>query len=416
MPVSPPAGFTVRHTGGIYSDGAMYPWQTADDGSEETQEIHYNPANNTWGPDLSRRQRHVSNAVFYNIWKYVADTGDRKFLIDFGAEVMIEIARFWSSIACFDADTGKYHIEGVMGPDEFHEKLPGSKSHGLKDNAYTNVMVVWLLKKALQLVEDLGPKALAGLSQKIGFNTDEINRWKDIADKLNVIITKQGIISQFDGYMDLMELDWNHYRNKYGDIHRLDRIIKAEGDSPDKYKLAKQADVLMMFYVLGPEAVKTILNSLGYKVDDAIELLKNNYEYYEARTSHGSTLSKVVHAVISGYITAGNTAWDWFLEAMKSDIFDTQGGTTLEGIHCGVMAGTLDVIYRYFAGIDFSGDVIKINPHLPKHWSSLAFRIHHRKIWYNFGLILGAKLDSIGIFFFRAAKPRYIESRSDCIT
>jgi HAD superfamily hydrolase (TIGR01509 family) len=329
-------------------NGAMYPWQTADDGSEETQEVHYNPANHTWGSDLSRRQRHVSIAVFYNIWKYVADTGDRKFLIDFGAEVMLEIAS------------------------------------GLKDNAYTNVMVVWLLKKALKLVEDLGPKALAGLSQKIGFNTDEINRWKDIADNLNVIITKQGIISQFDGYMDLMELDWNHYREKYGDIHRLDRIIKAEGEYPDKYKLAKQADVLMMFYVLGPEAVKTILNSLGYKVDDAIKLLKNNYEYYEARTTHGSTLSKVVHAVISGYIYAGNMAWDWFLEAMKSDIFDTQGGTTLEGIHCGVMASTLDVIYRYFAGIDLSGEVLEVNPHLPKHWSSLAFRIRHRKIWYNF--------------------------------
>jgi trehalose/maltose hydrolase-like predicted phosphorylase len=271
-----------------------------------------------------------------------------------------------------------------MGPDEFHEKLPGSQSHGLKDNAYTNVMVVWLFKTALKLVEDLGPKALAGISQKIGFNTDEISRWKDIAGNLNVIITKQGIISQFDGYMDLMELNWNHYRNKYGNIHRLDRIIKAEGDSPDKYKLAKQADVLMMFYVLGPEAVKTILNSLGHTVDDAIELLKNNYEYYETRTSHGSTLSKVVHAVISGYITAGNTAWDWFLEAMKSDIFDTQGGTTLEGIHCGVMAGTLDVIYRYFAGIDFSGNVIEINPHLPKHWSGLAFRIRYRKIGYNF--------------------------------
>jgi len=365
-------------------NGAMYPWQTADDGSEETQEIHYNPANHTWGPDLSRRQRHVSIAVFYNIWKYVADTGDRKFLIDFGAEVMLEIARFWSSIACFDADTGKYHIEGVMGPDEFHEKLPGSKSHGLKDNAYTNVMVVWLLKKALKLVKGLGPKALAGLSQKIGLSTDEINRWKDISGNLNVIITKQGIISQFDGYMDLMELDWNHYRNKYGDIHRLDRIINAEGDSPDKYKLAKQADVLMMFYVLGHEAVKTILNSLGYTVDDAIKLLKNNYEYYETRTSHGSTLSKVVHAVISGYIYAGNTAWDWFMEAMKSDIFDTQGGTTLEGIHCGVMASTLDVIYRYFAGIDLSGEVIEVNPHLPKHWSGFAFRIRHRKIGYNF--------------------------------
>ena len=72
------------------------------------------------------------------------------------------------------------------------------------------------------------------------------------------------------------------------------------------------------------------------------------------------------------------------MEALKSDIFDTQGGTTIEGIHCGVMAGTLDVIMRYFAGIDLSGEIPEINPHLPEHWSNLAFRICHKKKWYHF--------------------------------
>ena len=195
-----------------------------------------------------------------------------------------------------------------------------------------------------------------------------------------------GIISQFEGYLGLKELDWNAYREKYGNIHRLDRILKAEGDSPDFYKVSKQADTLMMFYVLAPEEIAHILKRLGYRVDDAVELLKVNYDYYQKRTSHGSTLSKVVHAVISSYIHASDTPWEWFMEALKSDIFDTQGGTTIEGIHCGVMAGTLDVVMKYFAGIDTSSPILKVDPHLPEHWSNLTFRICYQKKWYHFAL------------------------------
>ncbi len=184
--------------------------------------------------------------------------------------------------------------------------------------------------------------------------------------------------------MDLKEFNWNLYRKKYGEIHRLDRILRAEGNSPDRYKVSKQADTLMMFYVLSPDEIGRIFKQLGYKVDDAVEFLKINYDYYAKRTSHGSTLSKVVHAVISSYIHASDTPWEWFMEALKSDMFDTQGGTTIEGIHCGVMAGTLDVIMRYFAGIDLSGEIPEINPHMPEHWSNLAFRMCHKKKWYNF--------------------------------
>ncbi|MBW1821879.1 MAG: beta-phosphoglucomutase, partial [Deltaproteobacteria bacterium] len=362
--------------------GAMFPWQTADDGSEETQEVHYNPQSDSWGPDLSRRQRHVSIAVFYNVWRYVFESNDKIFLKDYGAEIMLEIARFWASIAKYDKVSNKYHISGVMGPDEFHEKLPGSKEDGIKNNAYTNVMTSWLLGKSIELVEELGHKTIKRLAKKTGFKKSEIEKWKEITKKMNVVLSDKNIISQFEGYMDLKEFDWNGYREKYANIHRLDRILKAEGDSPDFYKVSKQADTLMMFYVLSPNEIANILKQLGYRVDDAVELLKANYDYYEKRTSHGSTLSKVVHAVISSYTHASDTPWEWFMEALKSDIFDTQGGTTIEGIHCGVMAGTLDVVMKYFAGIDTSSEILKINPHIPEHWSNLAFRICHKKKWY----------------------------------
>lgn len=363
--------------------GAMYPWQTADDGSEETQLVHFNPKDGSWGADLSRRQRHVSIAVFNNVYKYIESSNDKKFLHEYGAEIMLEIARFWASAAVYDQGTQRFHIKGVMGPDEFHEALPGSSEQGIKDNAYTNIMVVWLLEKMVELLERLPKKVIQTLQKKTGFKTREKEKWEQIIEKINVTLSKDNIISQFDGYMDLKELDWEYYKEKYDNIHRMDRILKAAGDSPDHYKLAKQADVLMIFYVLLPDEVCHILQRLGCPVKDSQEFVKQNYEYYEQRTSHGSTLSKVVHAVVSSYIHAGDTAWEWFLEAMESDVYDTQGGTTPEGIHTGVMAGTLDVIMRYFAGIELSGGQLEVNPNMPLHWHKLSFKICHKKRWYH---------------------------------
>ncbi len=273
-----------------------------------------------------------------------------------------------------------------MGPDEFHEKLPGSEVPGIKDNAYTNIMVVWLLEKAMEVIDSLSSDALKRLKEKIGFEIKETKKWREIRQKLNVVMTEDGIISQFDGYMGLKDLNWDHYRAKYGNIHRMDRILKAEGGSPDAYKVAKQADTLMTYYVLSPEAVSDILTQLGYPALDPVDVMKKNYAYYEQRTSHGSTLSKVVHAIISSYMDNAETAWQWFVEAMESDIYDTQGGTTPEGIHCGVMAGTLDVITRYFVGIDFSKQVPQFTPHLPRHWKRLVMEVRHRKVRYHIDL------------------------------
>ncbi|TCD48483.1 beta-phosphoglucomutase family hydrolase [Chlorobium sp. N1] len=359
--------------------GAMFPWQTADDGLEDTQILHFNPASGTWGPDLSRKQRHVSIAVFYNTWRYVHDSGDNVFLNAEGAELMLEIARFWASIAHSSAESGKYHIEDVMGPDEFHEALPGSGREGVKDNAYTNIMTAWLLEKAVEVTEKIEGPALSALMEKMQLGFDEIELWRTISRNMTIPVDKNGIIEQFDGYMGLRELDWAHYRQKYPNIHRMDRILKAEGDSPDNYKVAKQPDVLMTFYTLPPAEVARIIEENGYGHVDPAVLVRENYDYYEPRTSHGSTLSKVVHCIISGYLEGGDeTAWNWFSEALKSDIRDTQGGTTQEGIHCGVMAGTLDTVTRFFAGISFDGERLEVTPNLPARWKKLSMKVAFR--------------------------------------
>lgn len=367
-------------------EGAMFPWQSAHDGQEETQVIHYNPVSGKWDPDFSCRQRHVSIAIFYNIYEYFDHTGDNEFMNEFGLEMIIEIARFWASSATCDDKDKRYHIHGVMGPDEFHEKYMGSDKPGISDNAYTNVMVVWVLERALEMVKRIPGEKFTRLVQRINFRQSEVEDWKTIAQNMYVPMADGSIISQFEGYMDLEEIDWEHYRQKYGDIHRMDRILKSEGDSPDRYKVAKQADVLMLFYVLPPDEVIAILKRLGYVVKNQKKFLERNYNYYEHRTSHGSTLSKVVHAAISREMGSKEGMWHWFMEALKSDISDTQGGTTAEGIHSGVMAGSIAIIIRVLGGVQYSNNQISISPSLPSHWTRLKFKLVLRGIRYRFEL------------------------------
>ena len=131
--------------------GAMFPWQSGLEGTEQSQEIHLNPMTGNWDKDFSRLQRHVSLAVAYNIWLYWNNTHDQKYMEEYGAEMLLEIARFWQSAAEYDETTGKYSIDKVMGPDEFHETYPGTEEGGLKNNAYTNMMVVWLFEFNEQL-------------------------------------------------------------------------------------------------------------------------------------------------------------------------------------------------------------------------------------------------------------------------
>lgn len=363
-------------------EGAMYPWQSADDGGEESQELHYNPRSGGWDPDLSRNQRHISLAIAYDVWSYYYTTDDRAFMQDYGLEMLLEICRFWASRAVYDEGDGRYHIDGVMGPDEFHEKYPDATEGGFRDNAYTNIMTAWILHKTIETWQHQPQEARSALADRIGFDeTREIERWQQIISRLAVVIDEHGIISQFDGYRNLAELDWERYRRRYDDIRRMDRILKAEGDSPDRYKVAKQADALMVFYLLSPGQVKHILELMGYEVDDERKLATGNYEYYLSRTSHGSTLSYVVHSAISRYVEGHRTdTWRWFLEALRSDIFDSQGGTTREAIHCGVMAGTICIMLENFAGLSLFRDRIRIEPNLPHSWNRFVFRLTHRGV------------------------------------
>jgi trehalose/maltose hydrolase-like predicted phosphorylase/beta-phosphoglucomutase-like phosphatase (HAD superfamily) len=357
--------------------GAMFPWQSGSNGREETQRLHLNPKSGRWLPDHSHLQRHVNIAVAYNVWQQYMVTGNIHFLRFTGAEMLIEIARFWSSIATYNPDRDRYEIHGVMGPDEYHDGYPDSDEAGLRNNTYTNVMAVWVLRRALEALAELPPHYRREVVEALAIRDEELDRWADLTRKMTVVFHPDGVLSQFEGYEQLPEFDWEGYRDKYGNIQRLDRLLEAEGDSTNRYKVSKQADVLMLLFLLSREELCGLLADLGYQVTE--EQLFRTVDYYLKRTSHGSTLSAVVSAwVLTLTRFDPDEAWQFLQRALDSDVADVQGGTTAEGIHLGAMAGTVDLVLRCLTGMRARGAVLRFDPALPPQIKHLRFSIHYR--------------------------------------
>ncbi len=363
--------------------GAMFPWQSGSNGREESQKLHLNPRSGRWVPDETHRQRHVNAAIAYNIWQYYLASGDREFLAAFGAELFLEIVRFWASLAHWNPERQRYEIHGVMGPDEFHTRYPNAAHGGLNNNAYTNLMVAWLMHIAPQMLDQLAEDRQHELAEDLQLQSNERSIWEAMSRQMYIPFHGDGIISQFEGYESLAEFPWEEYRQKYHTIRRLDRLLEAEGDDANRYKAAKQADVLMIFYLFSQAELKALFERLGYSFDKA--MAKRNVEYYGRRTAHGSTLSSVVHSWVLARVDQAH-AWDLFWSALHSDLDDLQGGTTPEGIHLGAMAGTVDLMQRAFTGLEIRDDCLLFDPRLPEQLSELRLRLRYRSHWLRVGL------------------------------
>jgi trehalose/maltose hydrolase-like predicted phosphorylase len=357
--------------------GAMYPWQSGSDGREETQQLHLNPRSGRWLSDHSRLQHHVGSAIAYNVWQYCEATGDTEYLHAKGAEMLLQIARFWADSAVFDPELGRYRILGVVGPDEYHDSYPDADRPGLDDNAYTNVTAAWVLSRALDLVRRLPAWRREELFERIRLDRDELPKWEEVSRRLRVP-WHQGVISQFDGYGDLAELNWDAYRARYDDIRRLDRILEAEGDTPNRYQASKQADVLMLGYLFSPAELQDLFRQLGYHMD--VEVWRKTVDYYLQRTSHGSTLSGLVHGWVLARVRRAE-AWKYCQEALEGDVADLQGGTTGEGIHLGAMAGTLDLVQRGLTGLETRKDALWLDPVPLPTLSEYGFSLRYRGHW-----------------------------------
>ncbi len=355
--------------------GATFPWQSGSDGREESQQLHLNPISGEWKPDNSRLQHHINLAVAYNVWQYVETTADREFLRYYGLELLVEVTRFFASLATYDRIDDRYHLRGVMGPDEFHDGYPDRDEPGLDDNAYTNLMVVWTIQRTFELLELLPDHVRHDVERELDLGRSELDHWEDLTRRMFVPFHGDGIISQFAGYEELEELDWEDYRQRYGDIQRLDRILHAEDDTPNRYQVAKQADTLMLFYLLTADELERMLQGLGY--DWTPDRIPDTIEYYRARTSHGSTLSALAHSWLHAR-SDRRRSWALFEQALRSDIDDIQGGTTQEGIHLGAMTGTLDLVQRGYTGLAVEEDVLRFEPTLPEEVEELTFPLHYR--------------------------------------
>ena len=360
--------------------GALYPWQSGSDGREETQHLHLNPKSGRWLPDHTHLQRHVNAAIAYNVWQYFKTTGDLEFLSTYGARMILEIARSLASIATYNRELDRYEILGVMGPDEYHDRYPESEKPGLNNNAYTNVMTAYVLRTAVKTLGTLPPERRHDLREILGLEQPEVDRWEEIIRKMRLVFRGDGIINQFEGYDQLMEFDWDGYEKKYGDIQRLDRILEAEGDSVNRYKASKQADVLMLFYLFSAEELCELLKEMGYDFDP--QNIPKNIDYYQKRSSNGSTLSNIVHSWVLARSDRPRS-WELFCKALESDVSDIQGGTTHEGIHLGAMAGTVDILQRCYTGLEFHDDVLFFNPSIPRGLTKLFMRIKYRGNWFD---------------------------------
>jgi trehalose/maltose hydrolase-like predicted phosphorylase len=234
---------------------------------------------------------------------------------------------------------------------------------------------VWVLCRALEVLDLLSDQRRGELVAQLGLAAQEFARWDDISRRMLVPFHGDGIISQFEGYDALQEFDWDDYRRRHGNIQRLDLILEGENNSANRYKLSKQADVLMLFYLFSAEELGELFERLGYPFEH--ETIPRNVAYYADRSSHGSTLSRVVHAWVLAR-SHRERAVDYFAQALQSDVSDIQQGTTAEGVHLGAMAGTIDLVQRVATGIEIRGDVLRLKPELPRELERLDLRIRYR--------------------------------------
>jgi alpha,alpha-trehalase len=245
----------------------------------------------------------------------------------------------------------------------------------LSNNAYTNVMAVWVLARAHEALTLLPANVCHRLCERLGLTDAELIEWDTISRRMRLVFHDDGILSQFEGYDGLKEFDWEGYRRTYGHLYRLDFILEAEGDSTINYKLSKQPDVLMLFYLFSSDELRELSHRLGYPFDD--QTIERNVNYYYPRSAHDSSLSRVPDSWVLARADRPGS-WDVFMQALVTDVADIQGGTTPEGIHLGAMAGTVDVLQRCYTGIELRGDVLWLDPRLPKPLRHLHLFVRYR--------------------------------------
>ena len=294
-------------------------------------------------------EHHITADIAYAVYKYFVATDDQAFMNKCGYEIMFETARFWVSRVSYNKSRNVYEIRNIIGPDEFHINID--------NNYFTNMLAKWNILTACKLYGSFkvkNPKAFKALSQKINLKSREISEWKNIASNIALKSRQDGFIEQFDGYLKLKNV-----RLTEADENGIPVIPKSwRGKDVALSQLVKQADVLMLLYLLGD-----VFN---------LKTKKINYDYYIARTVHSSSLSASIHAAIAAETGDMQRAYTLFNLALRADISNIYGNTA-EGIHAASLGGTWQTAIFGFAGINIVKEKLIINPNLPNTWNYMQF-------------------------------------------
>jgi trehalose/maltose hydrolase-like predicted phosphorylase len=350
--------------------GAMFPWRSASSGGEETPRFQLNLFSGHWLPDHTWLQHHISAIIAHTIWQYYTITDDIVFLCDHGTEMLVEIARFWASLATYHAEDDRYEIRGVMGPDEYHTAYPDATTLGINNNTYTNVMAVWTLCRTQDALNLLPTSRRSELEQALNLSQDEIALWDTISHKMRVVFYENGCLSQYEGFDRLQPLDWQQF-----DEERINWVLEAKGDDINRYQLAKQADVAMLFFLLSTTEIESLLKRLGYEIDRS--QMQRTIEYHLQRTSHESSLS---HLIYTGALAQLNDeeSWKLFTEVIFTDLSGDSSDEVKNGIHLGAMAGTLYILQHHYLGLWINRGKIYLNPAFPSQLTCLRVSLQHQ--------------------------------------
>ncbi len=339
-------------------EGAQYPWESAADGREVTPvwvPYHKDPSQmvRIWCGDV---EIHISSDIAYAVLQYWKATGDERFMVDRGAEIVLQTARFWASRLEWNSQTQQYEINNVIGPDENHDRID--------NNAYTNYMVRWHLRTAVGIfawLKTQHPAEFKSLAERLSLSDEQVAEWADKAEKIFLAFDeKTGLIEQFDGYFNLKTLDMRDFAGRTDSIQSILGVEEAA-----QTQTLKQPDVLMLMY-LHPELFDP-------------EIQKINFDYYTPRTDleYGSSLGPSIQAIMAARLGEMQNAYENFVRAAQADLKDVRGNAR-DGIHGASAGGLWQAAVFGFAGLKIGEQAWSIDPKLPQGWKRLAF-----KFWYH---------------------------------
>jgi len=333
--------------------GALYAWESADSGDETTPREVIAPDGSVVSILTGEQEHHISADVAYAVWQYWRTTADNNFMVGAGADILIETARFWASRARMEAD-GFAHIRAVIGPDEYHETID--------DNAYTNVMARWNLNRAADAVAILKreqPTSWKQISVRLALAEDEPVTWQRIAAALVTgFHADTGLFEQFEGYFGLEEVDVIKHRD-----HATPIDVCLGREQTRQSKAIKQADVVALSALLWDEWPRAIHEA--------------NFNYYDLRTAHGSSLSPAHYALVAARLGNVALAQSYMRQAGEIDLANNMGNAA-GGVHIAALGGLWQAAVFGVTGLRLREDGIALDPHLLPGWTEMRCSVQWR--------------------------------------